>query len=410
MGKITDRKRISLVISLLMAVYFISYLTRVNYNAVLAEITANGGFTKADASLPLTGLFITYGFGQLVSGYLGDRIQPKLIIFTGLLITTAMNLLIPFCSGVSITTAVWCVNGFAQAMIWPPLVKIMTAVFTPEDYKKACVRVSWSSSLGTIAVYLLAPVCISLSGWKSIFVVCGAFSTVMAFIWLFAYSKIEKQAGVSYDRKEAVSTPSANNRFTPAVIALMVTVMLAIVMQGLLRDGLTSWMPVYITDEFDISSKVSILTGVVLPVFSIISFQATSFLNRKVIRNEVTCAAAVYALGTVCAAVLYFIAYKQPALSVIMFALITGCMHGVNLILICMLPPYFERFGRVSFISGLFNSCTYVGSAASIYGVAVITERFGWHTTTGVWMVVAAIGTLLCIASFRSWRKHMAAD
>jgi OPA family glycerol-3-phosphate transporter-like MFS transporter len=164
MGKITNRKKITLAISLFMAVYFISYLTRVNYNAVLAEMTANGGFTKANASLPLTGLFVTYGFGQLVSGYLGDKIPPKLIIFAGLLITTVMNLAMPFCAGIGIMIAVWCVNGFAQAMIWPPLVKIMTAVFTPEVYKKACVRVSWSSSLGTIAVYLLAPACIALSG------------------------------------------------------------------------------------------------------------------------------------------------------------------------------------------------------------------------------------------------------
>ena len=410
MGKITDRKKVTLAISLFMAVYFISYLTRVNYNTVLAEVTSNGGLTKADASLPLTGLFITYGFGQLVSGFLGDRIQPKLIIFAGLLITTAMNLVMPFCAGIGIMTAVWCVNGFAQAMIWPPLVKIMTAVFTTEDYKKACVRVSWSSSLGTIAVYLLAPVCISISGWKSIFIICGAFSAVMAFIWFSECTKLEKLAEVSYQSKKAATTISENIRFTPGVIILMAIIMLAIVMQGLLRDGLTSWMPVYISDEFDISSSISILTGVILPVFSILSFQATSFLNRKVIKNEVACAAAIFAAGTIFSAVLYFIAFKQPVLSVAMFALITGCMHGVNLILICMLPQYFEKFGKVSFISGLFNSCTYVGSAASIYGVAVITDRFGWHTTTGVWLIVAVLGTILCAVSIRSWRKHMAAD
>lgn len=190
----------------------------------------------------------------------------------------------------------------------------------------------------------------------------------------------------------------------------MVTVMLAIVMQGLLRDGLTSWMPVYISDEFQISSSISILTGVVLPVFSIVSFQVTSYLNRKVTKNEVACAAAIFAAGTLCAAVLYFVAFEQPVLSVAMFALVTGCMHGVNLILIGMLPAYFEKYGKVSFISGLFNSCTYIGSAASIYGVAVVTENFGWHITIGVWFAVAAIGTLLCAISVKSWREHVKAD
>lgn len=409
MGKITDRKKIIIATSLFMAVYFISYLTRLNYNAVLAEMTANGGFTKAEASLPLTGLFVAYGFGQLVSGYLGDRIQPKRIIFAGLLITTAMNLVMPFCAGIGIMTAVWSVNGFAQAMIWPPLVKIMTAVFTPDEYKKACVRVSWSSSLGTIAVYLLAPVCIALSGWRAIFIICGLLAAVTAFVWFSGCSKIEKQTGVLHISEKAAEGPE-NNRFTPAVIVLMVTIMLAVAMQGLLRDGLTSWMPVYISDAFGISSSISILTGVVLPVFSIISFQATSFFNRKVIKNEMTCAACIFALGTVCAAALYFAAYKQPALAVAMFALVTGCMHGVNLILIGMLPPHFEKYGKVSFISGLFNSSTYIGSAASIYGVALITENFGWHKTMKIWLAAAAVGTLLCVFCIKSWRKSIKID
>jgi OPA family glycerol-3-phosphate transporter-like MFS transporter len=232
----------------------------------------------------------------------------------------------------------------------------------------------------------------------------------MAAVWLSGYTNIEKQAGVSYEGEKAAVPTSENTRFTPVVIALMGTVMLAIVMQGLLRDGLTSWMPVYISDEFQISSSISILTGVVLPVFSIISFQATAFLNRKVIKNEVACAAAIFALGTLCCAALYFVAFKQPALSVAMFALVTGCMHGVNLILIGMLPAYFEKYGKVSFISGLFNSCTYIGSAASIYGVAVITERFGWHTTIGVWLAAAAIGTFLCVIGIKSWRRHVNTD
>jgi len=410
MGKIAGRKQIIFATSLFMAVYFISYLTRLNYNAVLAEMTANGGFTKAEASLPLTGLFVAYGFGQLVSGYLGDRIQPKLIILAGLLITTAMNLVMPFCAEAGVMTAVWSVNGVAQAMIWPPLVKIMTATFTPDDYKKACVRVSWSSSLGTIAVYLLAPVCILLSGWKLVFIVCGLLSAGMAVVWHSGYSCLERQTGVLYQKEKAAVTAAENARFTPAVIACMITVMLAVVMQGLLRDGPTSWMPVYISDAFGVSSSISILTGVVLPAFSIVSFQATSFLNRKVIKNEMTCAAAVFALGTAGAAVLYVAAYKQPVLAVAMFALVTGCMHGVNLILIGLLPPRFEKYGKVSFISGLFNSCTYIGSAASIYGVAMATEKYGWLYSMGIWLAAAAVGTLLCVLCVRSWRKSIKID
>ena len=92
-----SRRNIRLLILLSAAVYFSSYLTRLNYSAVLVEMIASEHYTRSAASAALTGLFITYGAGQLLSGYLGDRTKPQLLIFAGLLVSAAMNLLIPFC-------------------------------------------------------------------------------------------------------------------------------------------------------------------------------------------------------------------------------------------------------------------------------------------------------------------------
>ena len=80
---------------LLTAVYFVSYLTRVNYGAVVSEIVAVEGIRKSAASLALTGSAVTYGAGQLVSGCLGDRIEPRRMVCCGLCITIAMNLAVP---------------------------------------------------------------------------------------------------------------------------------------------------------------------------------------------------------------------------------------------------------------------------------------------------------------------------
>ena len=89
------------------AVYFCSYLTRLDYGAVMVEMVRAEGFSRVDASAALTGLFITYGFGQLISGYLGDRVKPQLLIFFGLIACGLMNLLIPFCSSPAWMTVVW---------------------------------------------------------------------------------------------------------------------------------------------------------------------------------------------------------------------------------------------------------------------------------------------------------------
>ncbi len=41
----------------------------------------------------------------------------------------------------------------------------------------------------------------------------------------------------------------------------------------------------------------------------------------------------------------------------------------------------------VGLISGLLNSCTYIGSALSTYVIAVITDHFGWSATLLIWLM-----------------------
>ena len=179
----------------------------------------------------------------------------------------------------------------------------------------------------------------------------------------------------------------------------------AIVLQGMLRDGVTTWMPSYIIEVYNWNTASSILTGVILPVFSIFSFQAATRLYRKVFTNPLTCAGVFFALGFVCAAGLYMVTGGNAWVSVFLSALLTGAMHGVNMMLISMLPPYFKRVGLTGTASGLLNSCTYIGSALSTYGVAAISEFAGWKITVLIWTGIALAGTVLCLVSIKPFKK-----
>ena len=408
-------KNITILTWLCAAAYFCSYLTRLNYSAVMVEMIAKEGFTKSGASVALTGLFITYGVGQIISGFLGDKIKPQLLVFCGLLTSAAMNVAIVFCPNTLWMTAVWCVNGFAQAMMWPPLVRIMSAYMTEEQYKKATVRVTWGSSFGTIAVYLMAPLFIAISGWKMVFVASAMIAVLMACIWLPAYHRLERMIRKertaetsAASTSKAVTAPVAQ-KFAKGLLGLLAIIMLGIVMQGLLRDGITTWMPSYIDDSFHLGSRVSILTGVILPIFSIISVQAVEVVNRKMIRNELACGAFFFGIGMASLLVLSLAQTMPGKLSVLLsvgaFAIASACMHGVNLVLICMVPKFFQYTGRISLISGVLNACTYVGSALSTYGVAVLAENFGWSFTVRIWIVVAAVGTAACAFTIGAWNK-----
>ena len=377
--------------------YMISYMTRINFGAIVSEMERSTGISRQLLSMSLTGAFVTYGAGQVISGILGDRFSPKNLVTLGLSVTVGMNLLIPLCGSPYTMMAVWCVNGFAQAFMWPPILRMMVMLLSGEEYAKAAVKVSWGSSAGTIAMYLLSPVMIAWLGWRSVFVMSALFGILGILIWnRFAWVPTGAETPDSPRSK-----PSAKGLLSP----MMLLIMLAIVMQGMLRDGITTWMPSYIGETFRLSSIVSILTGVILPIFSILCAQAASTLYRKQFRNPMLCAGVIFGGGAASALALYFLADLSAPLSALLAAAVTGCMHGVNFMLVSILPRFFHRYGNTSTASGVLNACTYVGAASSTYGIAVLSSRIGWQDTIGIWFLIALTGTVLCLVTVKPWAK-----
>ncbi|MBO5109778.1 MAG: MFS transporter [Clostridia bacterium] len=377
--------------------YMVSYITRINYGAVISEMERETGIARDLLSLALTGSFVTYGVGQIVSGILGDRVSPKRLMSYGFVLTVCMNLLIPLCGNPYLMLGIWCVNGFAQSFMWPPLVRLMTALLSEEDYKRVTVKVSFGSSLGTMLIYLISPLIISLSGWRAVFIFSALCGAVMLFFW-HKYS-------YEIDLQPRTRTPKAQGGHSGLFSPLMLALMVAIVMQGMLKDGVTTWMPTYISETYNLSNIIAILTGVILPIFSMICFEVSSRLYRKTITNAVLCAGVIFGVGALAAFGLYGVTGASAAASVVLSALLTGCMHGVNLMLVCMVPAFFKRQGMVSTASGVINACTYVGSAASSYGIARLSQEIGWHATVLVWGLIAVVGTAICLLAAKPWQR-----
>lgn len=387
------------VVLLCCIIYFVSYITRKNYSAIIVEFVRDTGFPTDKASLALTGLAIFYGAGQLISGYLGDKIKPKYLIAGGLFTTSFMNLLLPFCTNIPMLTAAWCVNGLAQAMMWPPIVRILTCSFSStDDYKKSTVSVSNSSQIATILLYLLAPICITFASWKVIFWGASVLAAAVAVVTLIFMPEAKITAGIQ--KSDPESEKKGFEKFPYVIFSL---IMLAIILQGMMRDGVADWLPTYLENEFEISPSLAILLGVAPPVFAVFCFEFVSYLSRKVIKNELSFAGIIFALSFVSSCALSFFSSSSVALSTVLSTLVTGSMHGVNLILICLIPPYFKNTGRISLISGLLNCCTYVGSALSGYGFAVLATIFGWRGTIIGWAIICGIATVICFAVAKAW-------
>ncbi|MBQ3487230.1 MAG: MFS transporter [Clostridia bacterium] len=399
MEKLTDKRKIDATVFLFTMTYLVSYMTRINLGAVIQAIVEDTGMTKTMVSMAVTGSAVTYGVGQLLSGWIGDRVSPKKLVFLGLMTSVAMNILLIFCRDHYQMTAVWCVNGLAQAFMWPPMVKLMVCLFTASDYQHATTKVCWGSSLGTVIIYLVSPLAIMVASWRSLFVFTSAAGVIMALCWL----KFCKEPQFEKFHEKPAHTPG-RNREKGLLSPLLLAVMAAIVIQGALRDGVTTWMPSFVSETFHLSSEVSILSGVCLPLFAIFSLRAALWIYERKPGNPVRCAGWIFAAGALAALLLTFVSKGSPIASVACMTLLTGSMHGVNLMLICLLPPFVQRHGNVSTVSGVLNSCTYVGSAISTYGIALLSESAGWQVTAFVWFVIAALGAAICVVCSKVWK------
>ena len=399
MQKITDKRRVNALAVLFSLTYMVSYLTRINFAAIILEMVDKTGIPKSMLTMSLTGSFIFYAVGQLVSGVCGDKFSPKKLVALGLTVTASMNFLIPLCKSHIPMLIFWSINGFAQAFMWPPIVKMMAVLFDADNYKSVALKVSWGSSIGTMLTYFIAPLIISVLSWKFVFVFSGAVAVIMLLFWL----KFSVETGVQVVSKTQNEKESSikNIFFNPLVI----TILFIIILMGMLKDGVSTWMPSYIAETYNLSNVVSILTGVVLPVFAILCFQGSDILHKRLIKNPLTCCGAFFSLGTVFAVLLNITSGNSAIGSVIGAAVLTGSMHGANLMLITMLPPYFQKYGKVSTASGLLNCCTYIGSALSTYVVALFAEAYGWGFNLITWLFIAFLGAVLSFVCSKSFSK-----
>lgn len=384
---ITHKNTRSLII-LLTFTYMISYITRTNYAAVISEIQRDTGISNSLLSMAVTGSFFTYAFGQIIAGILGDRLSPKKLIMSGMAATSLMNLLIPVCQSPYQMLVVWSINGFAQAFMWPPILKMISSLLSDKEYSVAVVDVSYGGCIGTIAVYLLSPVLITVAGWRSVFFSSAAIGFTAILIWF--------RVSVDTDNAKKADTETVpHTKKTSFLSPLMLFLMLAIILHGMLRDGVTTWMPTFISERYNISNRISILTGVVLPILHIICYAFASRLYAAKIRNPISCAAFFFAFGALSACGIVFLK-GSAVVSVVLMALLIACMHGVNLMFISFVPSYFKESGRVSTVSGILNACTYIGAAVSTYGFAILSEKYGWSFTIISWLVIAVFGTVIC--------------
>ena len=373
--------------------YSFSYIGRLNFSASMADMTSSGILLKSQAGAVTTGFFICYGCGQFLSGMLGDKINPRYLVFAGLTFSSLINFGISMGPPLWLMIVLWSMNGLSQSLLWAPICKIVSDRVSTARRQKAC------TALAT-----------TMAGMNNI----------QYIVWIIVTTKIEHTADKNGIEEDIVIHQEEDGEKVPheeiptnlwQLLCVSGLTILALVggVQGVLKDCMSTWVPTFITDMFDLGSVISILTGTLLPIFGFFGPIFTNKIMMKT-RDELSSLFILFVISAGCLAMLALFGRFSIVISIIALAVTYACSLGQNMILVGTLPMYFSKAGKVSTITGTMDAVCYLTTAVVSSITGVLVDNTGWTLVMTGWLVLtvlAAIGTLFAKRRWNKFRRNL---
>lgn len=385
--------------------YASAYIGRYNYSAVMGAITAENSLSLSAAGAVSTGYFICYAVGQIVFGLLSQSVSPYAMILIGLCGSGLCNLgagAFP----TSFMGLLWGANGLFQAMIWPPIVRLFAESMPLERQKRACVSINSTTPAGTLAAYALSAVLLQFADWHHVFFSCGGLLLGMAAVFWLGTAPLRRATTYS-PQPEFQKQKGTGNAPSALLAAGLGAMLLPVLLHGGLKDGVTNWVPSMIQSNFGISPAFSAAAAMALPLVNLSGAYLSGWLNEHCTHNELKTAGSLFALASVCLLALPLAMRTSLLLAVLLLAVTTASMLGVNTMFINVIPVKAGRHGGASMLSGTLNAVTYLGAAAATWGIGAAAEGCGWNAVFLLWLVMAMLALLVSTLLAGRWGRYL---
>lgn len=385
--------------------YASAYIGRYNYSAVMGAITAENSLSLSAAGAVSTGYFICYAVGQIVFGLLSQSVSPYAMILIGLCGSGLCNLGAGAFS-TSFMGLLWGANGLFQAMIWPPIVRLFAESMPLMRQKRACVSINSTTPAGTLAAYALSAVLLQFADWHHVFFSCGGLLLGMAAIFWLGTAPL-RRATTYAPQLELQQQKGTGNGPAALLAAGLGAMLLPVLLHGGLKDGVTNWVPSMIQSNFGISPAFSAAVAMALPLVNLSGAYLSGWLNEHCTHNELKTAGFLFALASVCLLALPLAVRTSLLLAVLLLAVTTASMLGVNTMFINVIPVKAGRHGGASMLSGTLNAVTYLGAAAATWGIGAAAEGCGWNAVFLLWLIMAMLALLVSALLAGRWGEYL---
>ena len=372
-----NNKKSNFLIFLCWAAYTAAYVARLNYNASMVEVLAQLNVTKEAAGTVSSFFFFAYGAGQLVNGLLSKKYNTKYSVAIALAASCVNNLGMTFCNGIDSMKILWMLNGVFQSILWSSLIKTLSDNLADNKLSKAVMVMSTTVASGTFAAYGLSALFSALKmSWTSIFYVASAVVGAVAVLWFIGMSTIQNG-----ERKSETASTKKQGKLslTPVFVFTVVVILISAVTNGFIKDGVTTWVPSILKEEFGVPASLSIIVTLLLPVLSIFGASLVKVLHKKQ-KNENALNGIFYFAAMILAGlILLTLNLKSAPLTLILFGGIACLMAAVNNVITSVVPLYSRDKIDSGLSAGLLNTFCYVGSTLATSLLGKIADTKGWN-------------------------------
>ena len=370
--------------------YLAVYIARNVLGAVSPKMIESGAFETEQIGVLSSVFFTTYALGQLINGFIGDRIKAKYMISLGLSLAGVAFVLFASIKSVPLLSYVtYGMSGFFLSMIYGPMTKVVAENTNPIHATRCSLGYTFSSLFGTPLAGVLAAIFL----WHSTFIASSSIMIFMGVVCLICFTIYEKKKIIQYGRFK--KPPKSEGNVKLLIKRDIIRFCFIAVLTGIIRTSVVFWMPTYISQYLKFpADKAALVFTVATSVISVTPF-ITIFVYERLKRNMYLTIRLGFIMSTI--SFLGVFIFENPTLNIICFVSAVMCCNSADSMMWSRYCPSLLDTGMVSTATGYLDFLSYMAAATASSLFAHAVSTVGWSNLILIWMGLMALGVLVLI-------------
>ncbi len=404
-----DKKSLQLFWCLFL-VFTTNTLGKISFSAATVALVDTQVLTKTQAGFISGAYWLVYAVGQIMGGFLVNRMSAYTLINISIVGTVLSNLFIANADHFLPMLIIWLLGSVSQFGMWPAVLKLVSEEIVPKQRMMVMGRLAFCYCLGSVLSHIFTACLLKIASWRYIFVLCGLINAVMLIPVIYANKKLSpvlKQESVT-----AIKHNGRREKLDWSVIwsGGLVFFSILIVIKSIVETGIKNWMPTIMTETYGAPPSYTSFLSVILLGINIFGVVVSQTIYNSLKCDELKTLWILYGLATPMLLILLNYESMNIMIVTVLMSLITLLLYGSGQIIQMNYVGRFNNYGLTATIGGIINCFAAVGNVIANYSGGYIADHFGWGTMIIVWNVLIVLFIGISVAILPMWtafRKKM---